>query len=292
MGNSRSHTALRLRSGPTAFTLVEMLVAVAMGAALVAAASTVFSLATEAIGTSEANTEVNSQLRVLFSWLDRDFARIRLDGYLVLNPQDDDLNGDGGTPDERFDQVYFMISGNIPSTDMAFPNYNAGLAIVSYGPDDTVGYALPLAEAYDWIFTRRAILIVSDTLPIPTDTRQSSFADLLSGSVAANNIWNEITLPANRSDFGYNNTSGTYTFPDTDELPTYLVGNVTRFEIVQYYMAGAAGPVTLDPALPPVGFGPNAEKPAWIEFEVVLRDSNGRLEEGFTAMYRVNLPSR
>jgi len=87
-----------------------MLVAVGMGAMLVVSAAGIFSLATQAVNSSQANTEVNSRLRVLFSWLDRDFARIRLDGPLVLYPQQADLDDDGSTPDDHFDQVYFLIS--------------------------------------------------------------------------------------------------------------------------------------------------------------------------------------
>ena len=49
------------------FTLVEMLVAVGMGAMLVVGAAGVFSLATQAVGSSQANTEINNQLRVLWS---------------------------------------------------------------------------------------------------------------------------------------------------------------------------------------------------------------------------------
>ncbi len=70
-----------------AFTLLEMLVAVGMGAMLVVSAAGVFSMATQAVNSSQANTEINSKLRVLWSWLDRDFGRIRLDGPLVLQPE-------------------------------------------------------------------------------------------------------------------------------------------------------------------------------------------------------------
>ena len=261
--NSKSHSG---------FTLVEMLVAVAMGAALVAAAATVFSLASDAIGTSEANTQINSQLRVLFSWLDRDFARIRLDGPMGLYPRAADLDGSGGAPDpdERIDQMYFLMSGNIQSMTTA---YGASLAIVLYGPDITVD-APPLLEPYEWVFSRRATLIVGDATAVGPDIQQSSFADLLAGGTPA--VWTA-ALGAKPD------------FSDAAQLPAYLVANVVSFRIVRYYMAGDAAPTPL--AADKV-FGPLDEKPAWIEFEVVLRDRNNRLPDGFTATHRVNLPSR
>ena len=76
---------------------------------------------------------------------------------------------------------------------------------------------------------------------------------------------------------------------NSDELHTHMLSNVLSFKIVRYYMRGAASPtaLTAGSAYP---FGPSAEKPVWIEFEIVLRDSNNR--EDYTSRYRVNLPSR
>ena len=275
----RNHFRQRFRSSPGGFTLVEMLVAVAMGAALVAAAATVFSLAGEAIGTSKANTEVSSQLRVLFSWLQRDFARIRLDGPLVLYPQEDDLDDNGTVDaDERIDQVCFLISGDIPSMRVSD---RASLAIVLYGPDVSVENP-PLEEPYEWIFTRRGTLIMSDSSVIAEDVEQSSFAQVMVDffTSISSGVWSGIWVPA-------------WAKPDlsdletTDDLHTYLTGNVVSFEIVRYYMASTGTESSAART-----FGPTDEKPAWIEFEVVLRDSNNRMPDGFTATYRVNLPSR
>ena len=259
-----------------AFTLVEMLVAVAMGAALIAAAAGVFALASQAVNTSQANTDIHTQLRILFSWLDRDFARIRLDGPLVIIPQESDL---GSGENVRIDQMYFLISGDIRSMDA--PNYSASLAIISYGPDDIIDYA-PLEPPYHWVFTRRATLIVSDPAASGTDLQQSSFAQLM-------------------VEFFAGDTSGAWgpalTKPDltdNDELPTYLLGNVVSFRIVRYYMAGETDPDEIEQADvgTPIPFGPQSPKPAWIDFEITLRDANNRLDEDFVATYRVNLPSR
>ncbi len=281
MGNSYRNFNSGRASG---FTLAEMLVAVGMGVMLVVAAAGVFSLATQAVGSSQANTQINSKLRVLYSWLDRDFARIRLDGPLVLYPQEKNFGG-GNT---RIDQACFLISGDIPS--MRTSN-SASLAIILYGPDSITNNA-SLNDPYEWVFTRRGTLIVGDSTG-GADIKQSSFAGLIANDVAGQAAWN---AGWTKPDFYYDSASGRYLFTDATQLPTYLVGNVTSFKIIQYYMAGDTEPIEYDSTEWPAGthmtFTPTDPKPAWIEFEIVLRDSNNRLQEGYTSRYRVNLPSR
>jgi prepilin-type N-terminal cleavage/methylation domain-containing protein len=274
----RSGASLRSTSKP-AFTLTEMLVAVAMGAMLIAAAAGVFSLASQAVGSSQANININNQLRVLHSWLDRDFARIRLDGPLFLSPQQRNFGG-GFT---RIDQMYFLLSGDIPSM---LSSERASLAIILYGPDSITNNA-SLNDPYEWVFTRRGTLIVGDSTSGP-DIQQSSFAELLSGSPAAIATWTVAWIKPN---FYYDAVLDIYLFSDPNELPTYLLGNVTSFSIVSYYIASTQTvvPVVLGAAVP---FAPNAEKPAWIEFEIVMRDSNNQLTEDYVSTYRVNLSSR
>ena len=285
MGNSYRNSDSSRTSG---FTLAEMLVAVGMGVMLVVAAAGVFSLATQAVGSSQANTQINNKLRVLFSWLDRDFARIRLDGPLVLDTQEADLDADG--TNDRFDLVSFLISGDIPSMHN---DYSAGLAIVCYGPDDAVSN-VPLAEPHDWIFTRRGTLIASEPLASgvwPADAQQSSFAQVMVDYFASvsSGSWAGIWLTAlTRANFDYDPASHTYDFTtNPNELSTHLLANVMSFKFVRYYMASTDTESAAERT-----FGPAEEKPAWIEFEITLRDSNNRLQEGYTSRYRVNLPSR
>ena len=271
MDNAYRHSSF---PSPAGFTLSEMLVAVGMGAMLIAAAAGIFSIATKAVGSSQANTQINNQLRVLFSWLDRDFARIRLDGPLELNTQSGDLDGkDGTTADERIDDMYFLISGDIRSM---FADYHAGLAIVLYGPDDSVD-SRPLDPPYDWVLTRRSTLIVGDPTPTEADVEDSSFAELMDDFAAqSGTAW--VAAISNRPDVAVGS-----------EPHTNMLSNVTNFKILRYYLASDTGPTDLTAGSTKT-FSATDEKPAWIEFEITMWNPSSR--EAQTSTYRVNLPRR
>lgn len=297
------------RSRP-AFTLVEMLVAVAMGAALVAAAATVFTLASDAIGTSEANTQINSQLRVLFSWLDRDFARIRLDGPLVITFDDIEyLGADGSIETAHLDRVFFLVSGDIAA--LTYPE-SVSLALVLYGHDSYADnlqaiYAGPPYAPYEEIsglvLTRWARLVKSDAIPpgpilhpdgykefyqgepSPAPPAPGSFADFLA-------YWYSSVLPADPWD-DFVDTFETRANITADEGFAHMLDHVISFGVTRVGLADGTiweRPAAVTP--PNAPFGPSYPKPAWIEFEVTLRDRNNRLPDGFTAIHRVNLPSR
>ena len=280
MRASRAHND---QPRPTGFTLVEMLVAVGIGAALVAGAAGVFSLASQSIKSSQANTEISSNLRVVCSWLQRDFNRIRLDGPLVLHP--------GGyttaeNEDIYADRVFFVISGDIPS--LTEPDFHAALAMITYGQDDSVDY---IPAEYSTFLTRRAGLIVADP---PANSQEPAVQDReihlwsFAGLVAYWNgnswpwlFWERPDLAGATADLGY----------------TRMLENVLSFRIAGYYRPGDGQPVVFDPYDPPIPpiapieFGPNAEKPVWIDFEIKFRDSNKVVRDGYTATYRVHLPT-
>ena len=165
--------------------------------------------------------------------------------------------------------------------------YSASLAAVLYGPDVTVDTP-PLDEPYEWVFTRKGTLIVGDSTSGPDIFPQSSFATWIASFYASMPSGSPPTTWA---------VWGKPDLSDTAQLPAYLVGNMVSFAIVGYARYDING----DPEYVDVDtstnaddliFYPDQEKPLYIDFEIVLRDSNGRMEDGFTAMYRVNLPSR
>ena len=68
---------------------------------------------------------------------------------------------------------------------------------------------------------------------------------------------------------------------------THMLSSVLSFRIVRYYMASTETEYSAA-----VAFGPADEKPAWIEFEIAMRDLHNQLTEDHISTYRVNLPSR
>ncbi len=281
MDNSYRHSSSRVSLG---FTLTEMLVAVAMGAMLVAAVAGIFSLATQAVSGSQASTDVNNQLRVLRSWLDRDFGRIRLDGPLVIIPQDTNYQLSDGSL-ARLDQIAFLASGRFVSmTTQATPNFSAPLAWIVYGQDNTVGTLLPPAnpttkEMSALVLARWATLMVGDGTA-SGDVTTASFADVL--AAWPTNAWR----------------SATGTRPVLTTVPfARMLNNVLSFKIVRYGIYdnnGVFRNVVVDMTTPLIDlvFDPAEPKPAWIEFEIAMRDSHNQLTEDHVSTYRVNLPSR
>ena len=203
-------------------------------------------------------------------------------------PVNADTNDDGSVDASdiaRADRIAYLASGDFAS--MTQPGTNAPLALLVYGQDNAVAL-LPASpsteEMNELVLTRWPTLYVGDGTGLGGDVGNASFADILSDW--AGTAWD------------LDPTTG-WARPDVSPgvaLYTQMLDHVISFRIVRYYMAGATNPVEYDtvdwPAGTDIAFGPANEKPAWIEFEVVLRDRNNRLAEGFTATHRVNLPSR
>jgi prepilin-type N-terminal cleavage/methylation domain-containing protein len=114
-----------------AFTIVELLVAMALLAMLMAISSMVFAAAVKAYRTAGAATEIAAKLQVMTQQLDSDFHGLRKDGEFLLvwtpwpeleknNPIPTivDKNGDG-IPDRyvSFDRILFFADGDFQSYD-------------------------------------------------------------------------------------------------------------------------------------------------------------------------------
>ena len=98
-----------------AFTITELLVAIALLAALLAVSSIVFQKAVQSERIARATSEITRKLQVMTDQIDNDFSALRKDGEIMLvwipNPVDDD--GDG-TIDryERLDRIMFYTTGD------------------------------------------------------------------------------------------------------------------------------------------------------------------------------------
>jgi hypothetical protein len=162
----------------------------------------------------------------------------------------------------------------------------ASLAFILYGPDSITNND-SLNNPYEWVFTRLGELIVGDSTAGADILSQFSFAKWIhdfytfipSGSKKPPSTWPVWTKP---------------NIAVSNEPHAHMLSNVVRFEIVKYYMAGAAAPVLVntDSTVAELVFYPTEPKPAWIEFEIAMRDSNNQLDEDHVSTYRVNLPSR
>ncbi|MCK4752844.1 MAG: type II secretion system protein [Planctomycetes bacterium] len=93
-----------------AFTLIELIVAVAILAMIVAFSSTIFTVSINANRTATANSDIMRKLRAITGQLNRDFAGLRTDAPVFIY-------FDNGVP-SRYDQILFFANGDFQSTQL------------------------------------------------------------------------------------------------------------------------------------------------------------------------------
>jgi len=99
-----------------AFTLIELVVAVAILAMVLSVAGVIFKVSIESYRTSIANAEIMQKLRAITDQLNSDFKDIRKDAPLLIWFQQDPAN-----PRQRYDQIMFFSDGDFQSTQLYFP---------------------------------------------------------------------------------------------------------------------------------------------------------------------------
>lgn len=175
------------------FTIIELLVAIGILVALLAASGVIFSMAVDAQRAASATSEITEKLQAIRDQLDNDFGGLIKDEALAvwfeLNPVDQD--GDG-TIDryERFDQILFFATGDFQT----IRQYDDGMindtvwsntARVYYGHADRIDYAnravanKALVEGYPFFKTlaRREHVLTAKALAIfPDITDSTTFA--------------------------------------------------------------------------------------------------------------------
>lgn len=93
MGNRRKISDfLALRKLVRGFTIIELLVAMGLFAAVIAAAGMIFNYSLESQRVAAATAEIMRTLRAITDQLDIDFQGLRTDGYLVLWSDTSDSN--------------------------------------------------------------------------------------------------------------------------------------------------------------------------------------------------------
>ncbi|MEN6307373.1 MAG: prepilin-type N-terminal cleavage/methylation domain-containing protein [Anaerohalosphaeraceae bacterium] len=201
-----------------AFTIIELLVAMALLAILVAISGVVFSAAVEAHRTASATTEIMARMRALTEQLDMDMRGIRKDMPVAIWFEYDPATG------RRYDQIQFFADGVFQSSKAwAYVNESTtppepktetlegNTARVYYGHANNVvidasGKSRTLSRAYDGavadarslgtqvILARRAHLMTQLTMPTGyifpvVSTFTTSFIPWLNGTLYGNDVF-------------------------------------------------------------------------------------------------------
>ncbi len=96
-----------------AFTLIELVVSIALLAIVFLFAGTIFKVSINAYRTAGANAEIMQKLRAITDQLNTDFKGIRTDSPLLIW-----FKQDTNDPNQRFDQIMFFAGGDFQSTQL------------------------------------------------------------------------------------------------------------------------------------------------------------------------------
>jgi prepilin-type N-terminal cleavage/methylation domain-containing protein len=110
-----------------AFTLIELVVAVALLAVVFLFAGTIFKVCINSYRTAVANAEIIQKLRAITDQLNADFKGIRTDAPLLFW-----FKQDTDDPSQRYDQIMFFADGDFQSTQLY--DYGKSPAVPSVPP--------------------------------------------------------------------------------------------------------------------------------------------------------------
>jgi prepilin-type N-terminal cleavage/methylation domain-containing protein len=96
-----------------AFTLIELVVAIALLGIVFLFAGTIFRVSIDAYRTAGANAEIMQKLRAITDQLNTDFKGIRTDAPLLFW-----FYEDTNDPNQRYDQIMFFADGDFQSTQL------------------------------------------------------------------------------------------------------------------------------------------------------------------------------
>jgi prepilin-type N-terminal cleavage/methylation domain-containing protein len=118
-----------------AFTLVELIVAVAFLAIVLAFTGVIFNVSIEAYRTAGATAEIMQKLRAITDQLNRDFEGLCKDGYLILHSEELDAEEfeDSDSDWFRADRLYYFSTGDFQS--WFEPDIRSNIARIYFGHD-------------------------------------------------------------------------------------------------------------------------------------------------------------
>ncbi|NVL91363.1 MAG: type II secretion system protein [Desulfobacterales bacterium] len=96
-----------------AFTLLELVVAIAILAMVLSFAGVIFKVSIESYRTAIANAEIMRKMRAITDQLNTDFKDIRKDAPLLIRFRQNPAN-----PSQRYDQIMFFADGDFQSTQL------------------------------------------------------------------------------------------------------------------------------------------------------------------------------
>ncbi len=174
---SKNNKVLAVSKMRKAFTLIELVVAVALLAMVMTFSAVIFKVSINSYRTATANAEIMQKLRAVTDQLNRDFRGIRKDAPLLIWFEQENKNDPN-----RYDQIMFFANGDFQSTQLYDdftndPNEKYGdrsvvgnVARIHYGQaesrdssDNQLAHPQNMKFAEDRILARRRHILTADT---------------------------------------------------------------------------------------------------------------------------------
>jgi prepilin-type N-terminal cleavage/methylation domain-containing protein len=159
------------------FTLIELVVAVALLAMVISFSGVIFKVSIESYRGARANAEIMQKLRAITDQLNSDFTGLQKDGYLLLHserkPKDGrkEFRDSVGLSDFRSDRIYYFCTGDFQSWFPPYPRSN--IARVYFGHDSS---SLSDGLQSECKLARDVRLLTPELTPVPDDCCDISYA--------------------------------------------------------------------------------------------------------------------
>jgi len=142
-----------------AFTLIELVVAIAILVMVITFAGVIFKVSINSHRTAAANAEIMRKLRAITDQLNADFRGLGKNGYLVIHSEV--LPGrieyaNSNPADYRADRLYYFTTGDFQT--WLFPNVRSNITKVYFGHDSN-SLTNPAVPASKWSLARDVRLI-------------------------------------------------------------------------------------------------------------------------------------
>lgn len=141
-----------------AFTLMELMVAVAILAMVISFTSVIFKVSIGAHRTAKANAEIMQKLRAITDQLNADFKGLPEDGYLILRCElisRKEYAGDPNSKNFRSDRLYYFCEGDFQSW---FDSNRSNIARIYFGHDSN-SISDNSRPANKWSLARDVVLL-------------------------------------------------------------------------------------------------------------------------------------
>ncbi len=158
-----------------AFTLIELVTAVALLALVLAFSGIIFKVSIESYRTAAANTEIMQKLRVITEQLNADFRGLPKDGYLILHCEVKNRSEYQGydARDFRADRLYYFSTGDFQSWFNT--NIKSNIARIYFG-HDRISLNNPVVPVSKWSLARDVALLTPGVTSPPLDCNNISYA--------------------------------------------------------------------------------------------------------------------